>query len=247
MKILSVSTATSNLSVALNEDSKIIVEKNVTDKRNHSEHLDPLIKEILDGQGLSLKDIDRFAVAIGPGSYTGLRIGITTIKMFSSILNKEVVGVSTLEALSKGCEKDKTLIVACLDARNDNYFAGAYVKDGQKLKNVIADGHYHISVLLEQINQALAENDYQQVVFLGHGIDKQDEKIKEALTVSYSYGQDSQNDLHAGLLGQLAVDEKVVDPDLLLPRYLRRTQAEVDWHKRTGKDFAPDSDYVEEV
>lgn len=101
MKILSVSTATNHLSVALNDGQQIIVEKNERDERNHSEHLDPLIDEILKDNDLSLKDIDRFAVAIGPGSYTGLRIGITTVKMFASILDKEVVGISTLQALAK--------------------------------------------------------------------------------------------------------------------------------------------------
>ena len=68
MKILSVSTATNHLSVALNEDQQVIVEKNERDERNHSEHLDPLIEEILKENKLTLNDIDRFAVAIGPGS-----------------------------------------------------------------------------------------------------------------------------------------------------------------------------------
>ena len=125
MKILSVSTATNHLSVALNEDQQVIVEKNERDERNHSEHLDPLIDEILKGNKLTLKDIDRFAVAIGPGSYTGLRIGITTVKMFASILDKEVVGISTLQALAKGVAGD-ALVIAGLDARNGNYFAGCY-------------------------------------------------------------------------------------------------------------------------
>lgn len=69
MKILSVSTATNHLSVALNEDQQVIVKKNERDERNHSEHLDPLIEEILKENKLTLNDIDRFAVAIGPGSY----------------------------------------------------------------------------------------------------------------------------------------------------------------------------------
>ena len=126
MKILSVSTATNHLSVALNDGQQIIVEKNERDERNHSEHLDPLIDEILKDNDLSLKDIDRFAVAIGPGSYTGLRIGITTVKMFASILDKEVVGISTLQALAKGVQED-VLVITGLDARNDNYFAAGYL------------------------------------------------------------------------------------------------------------------------
>ena len=96
MKILSISTATSDLSVALNEADHLVSEKIEENQRNHSVDLDPDIASLLAENGLSLKDIDRFAVAIGPGSYTGLRVGLTTAKMFASILNKELVGVSTL-------------------------------------------------------------------------------------------------------------------------------------------------------
>ncbi|GAA0038246.1 tRNA (adenosine(37)-N6)-threonylcarbamoyltransferase complex dimerization subunit type 1 TsaB [Lactobacillus amylovorus] len=239
MKILSVSTATNHLSVALNEDQQVIVEKNERDERNHSEHLDPLIDEILKENKLTLKDIDRFAVAIGPGSYTGLRIGITTVKMFASILDKEVVGISTLQALAKGVAGD-ALVIAGLDARNDNYFAGGY-KSGD-----IPDGHYNIDALIKAIQEYAAENEVKKIVFVGSGLEKQDEKIK-ALNIPYEYGDDNQNVIHAGLIGKLAVSATPIDPDKLLPRYLRRTQAEVDWHKKTGKPFEPDSHYVEEV
>lgn len=244
MKILSVSTATNHLSVALNEDQQVIVEKNERDERNHSEHLDPLIDEILKENKITLKDIDRFAVAIGPGSYTGLRIGITTVKMFASILDKEVVGISTLQALAKGVAGD-ALVIAGLDARNDNYFAGGY-KSGDIPENVIPDGHYNIDALIKAIQEYAAENEVKKIVFVGSGLEKQDEKIK-ALNIPCEYGDDDQNVIHAGLIGKLAVSATPIDPDKLLPRYLRRTQAEVDWHKKTGKPFEPDSHYVEEV
>lgn len=246
MKILSVSTATSNLSVALNDGQTIISEKNEQDQRNHSEHLDPMIDQILKENNLTLKDIDRFAVALGPGSYTGLRIGITTIKMFASILNKEVAGISTLQAIAKTVNTDG-LIVTALDARNDNYFAGAYILDDQKVpQNVISDGHYHIDVLLKAITDYVQENSITNVVFLGSGLKKQEDEIRK-LGIDYQFGSDDQNIPHAGLIGQLAENASTVDPDKLLPRYLRRTQAEVDWHKKTGKPYGQDSDYVEEV
>ncbi|AEG39780.1 tRNA (adenosine(37)-N6)-threonylcarbamoyltransferase complex dimerization subunit type 1 TsaB [Lactobacillus kefiranofaciens] len=244
MKILSVSTATNHLSVALNDGQQVIVEKNEQDERNHSEHLDPLIDEILKDNNLTLKDIDRFAVAIGPGSYTGLRIGITTVKMFASILSKEVVGISTLQALAKGV-KEEALVITGLDARNNNYFAAGYLsRDVQQ--NVIPDGHYNIDVLIKAIQEYVAKNEVKKIVFVGSGLKKQDEKIK-SLGIPYEYGTDEQNVIHAGLIGQLAENAIPVDPDKLLPRYLRRTQAEVDWHKKTGKPFEPDSHYVEEV
>lgn len=244
MRILSVSTATNHLSVALNDSQQIIVEKNEQDERNHSEHLDPLIDEILKENQLTLKDIDRFAVAIGPGSYTGLRIGTTTVKMFASVLNKEVVGISTLQALAKSVKED-ALVITGLDARNNNYFAAGY-KSGDIPDNVIPDGHYNIDVLIEAIQDYTAKNEVKKLVLVGTGLEKQDEKFK-ALNIPYKYGNDSQNVIHAGLIGQLAEYSEPVDPDKLLPRYLRRTQAEVDWHKKTGKPFEPDSHYVEEV
>lgn len=246
MKILSVSTATNQLSVALNDDQNVIIEKNEHDKRNHSEHLDPLIAELLAENNLKLKDIDRFAVAIGPGSYTGLRIGVTTVKMFASILAKEVVGVSTLQALAASCSDKDTLIVAGIDARNDNFFAGAYVNKNGLPVNVIDDGHYHIDALIAAIKAYWQNSHLDQIIFVGTGFKKQ-EKLLQKMNFPFSFGTEQQNVLHAGLIGQLALAEKPVSPDLLLPKYLRRTQAEFDWHKKTGQPFKSDTDYVEEV
>ena len=248
MKILSMSTATNNLSVALNDDAKIITEKNEFDQRNHSAHLDPLIAEILKENNLRLAEIDRFAVAIGPGSYTGLRIGVTTVKMFASILHKEVVGISTLQALAASCAEEGTLIVAGIDARNDNYFAGAYVnkEDDWGPECVIPDGHYHIDTLLSAVAEYCANNNLENVIYVGSGFEKQKEAIKK-INIPFNFGTEKQNLVHAGLIGKLAVDAQLDDPDQLLPNYLRRTQAEIDWHKKTGEAYKPDSNYVEEV
>ncbi|KJY56226.1 tRNA (adenosine(37)-N6)-threonylcarbamoyltransferase complex dimerization subunit type 1 TsaB [Lactobacillus melliventris] len=248
MKILSMSTATNNLSVALNDDAKIITEKNEFDQRNHSAHLDPLIAEILKENNLRLAEIDRFAVAIGPGSYTGLRIGVTTVKMFASILHKEVVGISTLQALAASCAEEGTLIVAGIDARNDNYFAGAYVnkEDDWGPECVIPDGHYHIDTLLSAVAEYCTNNSLENVIYVGSGFEKQTEAIKK-INIPFNFGTEKQNLVHAGLIGKLAVDAQPDDPDQLLPNYLRRTQAEIDWHKKTGEAYKPDSNYVEEV
>ncbi|WP_294763637.1 tRNA (adenosine(37)-N6)-threonylcarbamoyltransferase complex dimerization subunit type 1 TsaB [uncultured Lactobacillus sp.] len=248
MKILSMSTATNNLSVALNDAAKIITEKNEFDQRNHSAHLDPLIAEILKENNLRLAEIDRFAVAIGPGSYTGLRIGVTTVKMFASILHKEVVGISTLQALAASCAEEGTLIVAGIDARNDNYFAGAYVnkEDDWGPECVIPDGHYYIDTLLSAVAEYCADNNLENVIYVGSGFEKQKQAIKK-IDIPFNFGTEKQNIVHAGLIGKLAVDAQPDDPDQLLPNYLRRTQAEIDWHKKTGEAYKPDSNYVEEV
>lgn len=241
MKILSITTATNHLSVALNDGDKIF-EKNEEDHRNHSEHLDPLINELLRENNLTLKDIDRFAVAEGPGSYTGLRIGITTAKMFASILNKDLVGVSTLAALANGVSDG--LIVSELDARNKNFFAGVYRKVDGKLENLVPDGHYHIDDLINKVKEL---NLPDQVIFVGSPIDKHHDEIAELLGSDNFVQAESDNQLHAGEIGKLALNKEAVDPDKMVPKYLRRTQAEIDWHNKTGKAFGSDSDYVEEV
>lgn len=240
MKILSISTATSNLSVALNNDEEVVSEINEENGRNHSVNLDPDIQKLLDQEGITLNDVDRFAVAEGPGSYTGLRVGMTTAKMLASILNKELVGVSTLEALTLNFSKKDAVIVAALDARNMNFFAGVY----KNKRCIIKDGHYFLDDLLKQIAQLNSS----EIIFVGSDFAKYQETIKQNLSKSQvTFAQGDQNILHAGAIGRLAFNAKPVDPDKLVPKYLRRTQAEYDWAKKTGQNFAPDSEYVEEV
>lgn len=248
MKILSISTATSNLSVALTADSQTIAAAEETDRRNHSEHLDPLIAKLLKQAGWKLAEIDRFAVAIGPGSYTGLRIGVTTVKMFAAILHKEAVGVSTLKTLADNFQPGSALVVPALDARNDNFFAGAYCWQAGKLVSVLPDGHYHLDKLLAGLQKAAKAKQVQTALLAGSGLKKRVEQFQAALPgLSLTFAQGADNLVHASQLGQLAQQAKPIDPDLLLPKYLRRTQAEMDWHRKTGKPFGPDSDYVEEV
>ena len=142
---------------------------------------------------LTLKDIDRFAVAEGPGSYTGLRIGITTAKMFASILDKDLVGVSTLAALANGVSDG--VIVSELDARNKNFFAGVYRKVDGKLENLVPDGHYHIDDLINKVNEL---NLPDRVVFVGSPIDKYHDEIAELLGSDNFVQAEGDNRLHAG-------------------------------------------------
>lgn len=241
MKILSVSTATNHLSVALNQAEQVLAEVNEQDERNHSEHLAPVIAAMLVKKQLKLKDLDRFAVAIGPGSYTGLRIGVTTVKMFASILNIPVVGISTLAALAANVPAPNTLVLALIDARNTNYFAGAYLAG----KSLIPDGHYPLEQLVNQV-QALCMKHGYELTIVGSGLTAASVAFKAA-GCAFQLGAKEANYPHAGVIGRLAINAKPVDPDMLLPNYLRRTQAEADWHHQTGQDYQPDSNYVEEV
>ena len=96
MKILAIDTSTPSGSIALLEDDQLIAESTTCIQKTHAERLLPSIKTLLDNIGTKLEDIDGFALAIGPGSFTGLRIGLSTIKGLAWSLKKKVVGFSTL-------------------------------------------------------------------------------------------------------------------------------------------------------
>ena len=100
MKILALDTATKTCSVALTDDGSLAAESTIIKNQTHTKHLMRLIHSVLEISGFGLSDMDGFAVTIGPGSFTGLRIGISTIKGLAQALGKPVVGISSLKALA---------------------------------------------------------------------------------------------------------------------------------------------------
>ena len=134
MKILSIDTSSSICSVAILEDTKIIKEMHNFSEKEHSETLMPMIDELFKTTNLSLDNIGLIACSVGPGSFTGIRIGIATVKAFADAKNIPVVGVNTLEAMAYlgVSQKGDGEYVSILDARNDNvYFAIYKMKKGQ--------------------------------------------------------------------------------------------------------------------
>ena len=134
MKILAIDTSSSVCSIALLEDNIIIKEMHNFSEQEHSETLMPMIDEFFKTTNLSLDNINLIACSVGPGSFTGIRIGLATIKAFSDAKNIPVVGVNSLEALAYygAMQKGDGEYISMLDAKNDNvYFAIYRVKDGQ--------------------------------------------------------------------------------------------------------------------
>lgn len=134
MKILSIDTSSSICSVAILEDTKIIKEMHNFSEKEHSETLMPMIDELFKTTKLSLDNIGLIACSVGPGSFTGIRIGIATVKAFADAKNIPVVGVNSLEAMAYlgVAQKGDGEYVSILDARNDNvYFAIYKMKKGQ--------------------------------------------------------------------------------------------------------------------
>jgi tRNA threonylcarbamoyladenosine biosynthesis protein TsaB len=135
MNLLALDTTTKILTLAVLRDGSR-AEYNLEAGRRLSGLLEPSIKRVTDAAGLPLKSVDYFCVGLGPGSFTGMRIGIACVKGLAWSLNKPVVGVSTLDILARNAEEDAESIIPAVDARRNLIYCSVYKKKGAKLKRV---------------------------------------------------------------------------------------------------------------
>lgn len=136
MKILGVDTSTNILSVAIVEDKDIIANLSRTLEKGHSSGLVPMIEEILKKSNISLKQIDGFAVGIGPGSFTGLRVGVTTMKTLAFAVDKPIVGISSLDTIAYNGIGTSGLICPIVDAKRNQVYSAIYAWEGKVLKRL---------------------------------------------------------------------------------------------------------------
>ncbi len=214
MNILAVDTSGNVCSVAVMEDEKIICEVYVDNKKNHSVTLGPMIDECLKRSEMTLEDIDLFGCAAGPGSFTGLRIGIGVIKAFCHSSGKKCVAVNTLDALAQNLEGDNRAVCAVIDARRTDVYSATY-SGSNKLSKYRA----------MQIDELLEELKGQDVVFVGDGSIRFKKEIDSA---GFSTAKGVSALQHAGSVGILAYRNAgdAVSAYELEPFYLRKTQAE---------------------
>ncbi len=125
MKILAIDTSSKNAAVAILENQNTIIELNNDDEKTHSQKLMPMIDEAFKRSNMSLDDINLISCCLGPGSFTGVRIGIATAKAFSDSKNIPTFGVSSLEALAHNLNQDG-LICGLINANNGNVYAGIF-------------------------------------------------------------------------------------------------------------------------
>ena len=126
MKILAVDTSAMSCSTAIVDNGVVRAELSTVNSQTHSKHLMTMIDTVCKISGIEVAGMDGFAVTIGPGSFTGLRIGISTIKGLAWSLKKPVAGISSLEALAWQCAPVPCLICPLLDARKHEVYSGRY-------------------------------------------------------------------------------------------------------------------------
>lgn len=176
MYILAIETTGAFASVALMKDDKIIGHVSGNDRFSHLQNLMPQVETVIKENKLSIGDIDLIAVSNGPGSFTGIRIGVSTARALSQILDIPCVAVPSLDALAlRGFEYAKGDILICpmLDARRSQVYAGGYfIKDGYPVEEIKA-GPYMLDEFLEKAAE------YSRILVLGDAIDKYAEKMAE--------------------------------------------------------------------
>lgn len=225
MKILAIDTSGQNCSVAIIDEEKVICDFNLSIGTTHSETLLPMIDEVCKTSKIDLSEVDVLACGIGPGSFTGLRIGIATIKGFALAQNKNVIGVPTLDALAYNIANFDGLICSVLDARNNNVYAGIYKYENEK---VILQDDYITENLDTLIDILKSKNE--KVMFVGDGAVSFKEKLKETLNEKALFAPLHLNNQLSSSVAKAALDRALVNDfdnaDTLNPMYLKKSQAE---------------------
>ncbi|SNS47544.1 tRNA threonylcarbamoyladenosine biosynthesis protein TsaB [Anaerovirgula multivorans] len=231
MKILALDTSSIVATAAVMDDEKLMGEYILNHKKTHSQKLMPILEEILESCELSPKEIDLFGVALGPGSFTGLRIGLATIKAMAQALDKPVVGVSTLEGLAFNLVYCKALICPIIDAQRNLVYTGTYQWQQMQLQKVMEEEVVPIEELI-----ATLKDRSQEIVFVGDALEKFQGLIQEEMKGLAMFPPSIVRMPRASSIGELARRKaergEVYKASEILPIYMRKSQAEKQWEER---------------
>ena len=161
MKILAIDTTTKKAGVALKYEDNIYF-KEINNEITHSEKLLPLVDAILKETNTTLKDIDMFAITLGPGSFTGVRIGIATIKAMAKVTNKKIFGTTSLELLAldgiKKISYTPQYVLSLMDARNQRVYYNLYKYENNNLQSLDFAGNDYANDVLDKIENMQLKN-----------------------------------------------------------------------------------------
>ena len=227
MILMCVDTSGPSAGLALVRDGELIYEATLVNSLTHSVNLMPMAEEALRSSGLEMKDIGLFAAVAGPGSFTGVRIGVAAVQGMAQGLNKLCLPVNALEALAFGLFCDEPVVCPIRDARAGQVYGAAF-RVGKRL---MEDAVLKLPEYLEEI-RPMGE----RFVFIGDGVPVSREKILEALGERAVFAPPPLSLLKSGAAAMIAWNtrDQAVQPQELLPLYLRRPQAEREREARNG-------------
>ncbi|WEG12513.1 tRNA (adenosine(37)-N6)-threonylcarbamoyltransferase complex dimerization subunit type 1 TsaB [Pullulanibacillus sp. KACC 23026] len=231
MKILAIDSSTTVMGVAVMEDRKLLAEYTTNLKLNHSVRLMPAIERVLSEVELSPQDLDRIAVAKGPGSYTGVRMGVTVAKTLAWTLKKELVGVSTLQVLAQNGTFFTGMVAPFFDARRDRVYAGLYKEGESHLNPVIQDAIVSVDEWLLSL-----KNRNEAILFVGQDLSAFESRIRSALGEQAVFAPPS---LTIPRPAELARVGAALSPEEMVhqfvPEYLQMAEAEAKWQANQKK------------
>lgn len=225
MRILALDSSGLVATVAIVEEEQILAEYTVNYKKTHSQTLLPMLDEIVKMTEFDLQTIDAIAVAGGPGSFTGLRIGSATAKGLGLALNKPLIHIPTVDGLAYNLYGNAGLICPIMDARRNQVYTGLYRFEGERFEIVEAQMPISLEELMEKLN-AYGET----VTFLGDGVPVYREQLEKGLCIKHYFAPAHKNRQSAAAVGTLAIQylkegrtETAMEHQ---PDYLRLSQAE---------------------
>lgn len=217
MKILAIDTSSKICSTAILENDKKIDEINLDNGRTHSENLMPIVAEILERNHLKLTEIDLISCCTGPGSFTGIRIGIASVKAMAEVNQLPIASVTSLETLARMDESEKTK-VALIDARNNQVYCGIFNEKYEPKQKFLADD---IANVIETLKK------YENIICIGDGAILHKDKLEESLANVEFFAQNEQSAVFGGKIAyQKYLKKDLQNADTIVPIYLRKSQAE---------------------
>lgn len=239
MNILVIDTSSHLCSVAIKHNDERIY-KTIDEGRTHSETLLPLINKVLEDNNISLDDINVLGVVTGPGSFTGIRIGISTIKAIASAKDIPVVPITSIEVLARNIEEENNYKIGITDAKNDQIYAGIYSNDFSCISE-FAGSILDFIEILKNLKRGSINKDIKKQVyyFSGNGIKYKDlivEKLKDKnenkdinIDTDCIFSKEIEQSIEKaleGIEGKLKDKNNLIDGKVLVPHYLKPSNAE---------------------
>lgn len=220
MKILSIETCSKICAVAILEDLNVIKEISLDNGLTHSQTLMPLVNQIFEETNLKLSDIDLLVCDVGPGSFTGIRIGVATIKAFVDSLGIDAVGISSLHALALNSKEDG-VICSLIDARKENVYNSVFeIKNGNY--EIKSDPYFET---LDDLLLKLKKYNTNNLTFVGDGAIKYKDKILSVFPTCTFLENNDLSAVNVGIAGYRAY--KSNNYSGVEPLYIRKSEAEV--------------------
>lgn len=223
MKILSIDTSTSSLSVCIMDDDEVIGEINLNNGLVHSTTLMPAIENLFTMLNFDKSELSHIAVTVGPGSFTGIRIGVATANAFSLALNIPVISVSSLDAMAMNFISYEGTVITTIDAQRDTYYVGVYRARDSKIEKIIEN-----TIMTDEELEEYIQNCKEKVLLAG-------EKRELSSCDNVIFANTHDNYIKSSCVAMLSKNVKDEDSTFAKPVYMRKSQAEIVYDKKNNQ------------